>query len=63
MIKNTKKLKGVSKAAVKNNIKHNDYVEVLIKKKPLAKEVIGIRSFGHEIYTFKKKQSSVNIIL
>jgi hypothetical protein len=61
--KNTKKFKGVSKAVVKNNIKHHDYVEVLKTNKPIDKEVIGIRSFGHEIYTLKQNKVALKEIL
>ena len=39
---NTKKLKGVSKSVVKNNIKHTDYVEVLKTNKPISRDVVGI---------------------
>ena len=53
---NTKKLKGVSKAVVKNNIKHTDYVEVLKTNIPISRDVVGIRSFGHEIYTYKQNK-------
>ena len=44
---NTKKLKGVSKAVVKNNIKHTDYVEVLKTNKPISRDVVGIRRDLH----------------
>ena len=37
----------------KNEIKYNDYVEVFKTNKCIKKDVIGIRSFGHEIYTYK----------
>ena len=46
---NTKKFNGVSKAVVKNNIKHTDYAEVLKTNKPISRDVVGIRRFGHEI--------------
>ena len=51
---NTKKLKGVSKAVVKNNITHQDYVDVWKTNKSISKEVIGIRSLNHQIYTYKQ---------
>ena len=51
---NTKKLKGVSKAVVKNNITHNDYCEVLATNQQISKSVVGIRSFQHQLYTYKQ---------
>ena len=54
VMKNCKKLKGVSKAVVKNEISHNDYVNVHQTKKPINKEVVFIRSFNHKLYTFKQ---------
>ena len=51
---NTKKLKGVSKAVVKNQITHQDYVDVWKTNKSLSKEVIGIRSSNHQLYTYKQ---------
>ena len=53
---NTTKFKDVSKAVVKNNIKHTDYVEVLKTNKPISRDVVGIRSFGHEIYTYTQNK-------
>jgi hypothetical protein len=53
---NTKKLKGVSKAVVKNQIKHVDYVDVLKTNKPISREVVGIRSLKHQIYTYKQNK-------
>ena len=53
---NTKKLKGVSKAVVKNQITHKDYVQVLKTNKPISRNVVGIRSFGHEIYTYTQNK-------
>ena len=52
--KNTKKLKGVSKAVVKNQITHQDYVNVWKTNKSITKEVIGIRSLNHQLYTYKQ---------
>ena len=51
---NTKKLKGVSKAVVKNQITHQDYVDVWKTNKSISKEVIGIRSLNHQLYTYKQ---------
>jgi hypothetical protein len=52
--KNTKKLKGVSKSVVKNNITHDDYKNVLKTYIPIKKEITSIRSFKHQIYTIKE---------
>ena len=51
---NTKKCKGVSKTVVKNNITHNDYVEVLKTNKSVSREIVSIRSFNHQLYTYKQ---------
>ena len=50
---NGKKLKGVSKAVVKNEIENKDYVEVLAASKPVKRDVTAIRSFDHQLYTYK----------
>jgi hypothetical protein len=46
----------VSKAVVKNDICHNDYVDVLKTNKPLEREVVSIRSFKHKVFTFKQNK-------
>jgi hypothetical protein len=51
--KNKKTLKGVSKAVVKNDIQHKDYVDVISTDEVLIKEVVSLRSFEHQIYTYK----------
>ena len=51
---NTKKCKGVSKTVVKNHITHNDYVEVLKTNKSISREIVSIRSFNHQLYTYKQ---------
>ena len=53
---NTKKCKGVSKVVVKNNLNHNDYVEVLNTNKFISREIVSIRSFNHQLYTYKQEQ-------
>ena len=44
----------MSKAVVKNQITHQDYVDVWKTNKSLTKEVIGIRSLNHQLYTYKQ---------
>ena len=53
---NTKKLKGISKAVVKNNIQHDDYKEVLETNIPINRDVVSIRSFQHQLYTYKQNK-------
>ena len=52
--KNKKTLKGVSKAVVKNDIEHNDYVDVISTNNVIKKDVVSIRSFDHQLYTYKQ---------
>ena len=52
--KNTKTFKGASKAVVKNQITHQDYVDVWKTNKPLTREVIGVRNLNHQLYTYKQ---------
>ena len=49
-----KTLKGVSKTVVKNEISYKDYVDVLETNNSVSKTVTGIRSFGHQLYTYKQ---------
>ena len=51
--KNKKVLKGVSKAVVKNDIEHKDYVDVISTNKVVKKDVVSLQSFNHQIYTYK----------
>ena len=51
---NKKTLKGVSKAVVKNNIEHKDYVDVISTDSVAVRDVVSIRSFNHQLYTFKQ---------
>ena len=51
-IKNKKTLKGVSKITVKNEITHEDYVNVLNTDKKEIRNVCSIRSFNHQLFTF-----------
>jgi hypothetical protein len=59
VMKNCKKLKGISKAVVKNEITHNDYVNVHQTNKPINKDVVSIRSFNHKLYTFKQNKTAL----
>ena len=49
---NVKKLKGVSKAVVKNEITHDDYGKVLA----ISKKVTSLRSFNHQLYTIQQEK-------
>ncbi len=51
-IKNKKTLKGVSKVTVKNEITHNDYVNVLNTDNKEIRTVCSIRSFNHQLFTY-----------
>jgi hypothetical protein len=44
--------KGVSTAIVKNTIEFKDYKEVLDTNKSLTREVVGIRSFNQQLFTY-----------
>ena len=48
-----KTLKGVSKAVVKNEITHQDYEKVHKDNIPLKRNVTSIRSFNHNVVTFR----------
>ena len=51
---NKKTLKSVSKAVVKNNIEHKDYVDVISTDSVAVRDVASIRSFNHQLDTFKQ---------
>ena len=53
LINGGKKLKGVSKVVVKNEITHEDYNKVIETNEVIKRDVISIRSFNHQIYTNK----------
>ena len=53
---NTKKLKGISKAVVKNEISNNDYEQVFETNIPIKRDVVSIRSFEHQLYTYKQNK-------
>ena len=50
---NFKKLKGISRVVVKNEITHDDYNQVLKDGKIIKRDVVSIRSFEHKVYTIK----------
>ena len=54
--KNKKTLKGVSKVVVENELKDEDYLKVLQTNKPIEKNVTSIRSFNHNVVTYKQKK-------
>jgi len=55
-ITNKKTLKGISKTVVKNEITHDNYINVLKENTTIKKNVISIRSFSHQIYTYKQNK-------
>ena len=48
-------MKGVSKPVVKNEIDHSDYVNVLETNDTIKRDVVSIRSFDHQLYTYRTK--------
>ena len=50
---NKKTLKGISKAVVKNEITRQDYEQVHKTNSPIKRNVSSIRSFDHNVYTFR----------
>ena len=55
---NKKVLKGISKSVVKNQIKTADYVHTQKTCETLNRTNISIRSFNHEIYTYKQEKKA-----
>ncbi|MFM7983816.1 MAG: hypothetical protein ACKPKO_31275, partial [Candidatus Fonsibacter sp.] len=53
---NKKKLKGISKVVVKNEISHNDYINTMKTNNQVKKNVVALRSFDHQIYTIKNEK-------
>ena len=56
---NAKKLKGVSKVVVKKEITHEDYNKVLKTGESVKRDVVGFRSFNHQIYTVKTNKTAL----
>ena len=50
-IDNKKTCKGVDKIAVKKDITHQDYIDVISTYKVIKKDVYSIRSFNHQLFT------------
>ena len=59
VVKTEKKCKGVSKAVVKKDITHDDYLYVLKTGESLSKTVVGFASDNHEIHTTKMKKKAL----
>ena len=53
--------KGVSKVVVKKEIKHGNYVTVIETNEIVKHEVVSIRSFNHQLYTFKQQQLALTL--
>jgi len=58
-IHNKKTLKGVSKVVVKNEITHDDYVQVLQTNVPIYRNITSIRSFKHQVFTMVQKKKAL----
>ena len=58
--KNVKKCKGVSKATLKNEIKHSNYINTLITGQRLTKSIVSIRSLNHQLYTIQQDKICLN---
>ena len=56
---NKKTCKGVSKATVKYDITHKDYLDVLEDEKILKKEVVSLRSFNHQLFTYVENKTAL----
>ena len=56
---NCKKLKGVSKVVVKKEITHGDYNKVLETGESIKRDIVGIRSFEHQLYTVKTNKTAL----
>ena len=56
---NKKKLKGFSKVVVKNDTKHEDYINVFQTNKYKSCNVVSIRSFNHELFTVLQSKTAL----
>ena len=56
-IKSKKMLTGVSKVVAKTQIKHDNYGNVIETNEALNKVVVSMRSFNHQLYTFKQQKT------
>lgn len=55
-----RKAKGVKKATLKKDIKNSDYNHVLNTGENINKDVYGIRSIGHKVYTLKTNKTCLS---
>ena len=51
--KNKKVCKGIKAVVLKNEITHQDYIDVLEKNEPAQRDIISVRSYNHQLYTHK----------
>ena len=59
-----KTIKSVSQVVVENETNHDDYVNVIETNEALKKNVVSIRTFSHQLYTFKQpKKEGPDIVL
>ena len=58
---NFKKLKGISRVVVKNEITHDDYNKVLKDGESIKRDVVSIRSFKHKVYTIKTPKIALTV--
>ena len=56
---NKKKVKGVFKVVVKNNIKHEDFKHVLDSNESISKEVYRIQSFNQQLFTILQTKTAL----
>ena len=56
---NKKKVKGVSKVVVKNDIEHEDVKHVLDSNKSISKDVYSIRTFNHQLFTILQTKTAL----
>jgi len=54
-----KKCKGISTAVVDKQIKFEDYKKVLDTNESLVKEVVGIRSFNQQLFTYRQDKIAI----
>ena len=48
-----------SKVVVKNEITHDDYVQVLQTNVPIYRNITSIRSFKHQVFTMVQKKKAL----
>jgi hypothetical protein len=56
---NKKKVKGVSKVVVKNDIKHEDFKHVLDSNESISKDVYRIQSFNQQLFTIVQTKTAL----